>query len=325
MTTDTTPSTAAATGDSFLTDSARRVEPASGLDMPLFLDKHADARELIGVVIATEAQRIARHESEARLGVDPDGVHQLRVAGRRLRCHLKQFRTWLAPEWVGVMRTETAWVTDALARVRDLEVMRDVLSACAASLPAADVGSLEPLFLNLAAQHADARHDMLVMLDDPRFEELLVELDRAATDPPFVLDGPYGATKMITTVTEKAWKKLDSAVALLGVAPNDAALHQVRLLAKRARFSAEAAVPIVGSEARRFARAMSSVQNVLGIQHDAVVAHHWVRQHAVAETSPVSFAGGMVAGLLRNSAASAAHEFPAVWRKASRAKLREWL
>jgi hypothetical protein len=39
----------------------------------------------------------------------------------------------------------------------------------------------------------------------------------------------------------------------------------------------------------------------------------------------VSFAGGMVAGLLRNSAASAAHEFPAVWRKASREKLREWL
>jgi CHAD domain-containing protein len=166
---------------------------------------------------------------------------------------------------------------------------------------------------------------MLVMLDDPRFEELLLELGRAATDPPFVVKGPLPATKMIKLVTNKAWKKLDGAVASLGVAPNDAALHRVRLLAKRTRFSAEAAVPVVGPEARRFARAMSSVQNVLGIQHDSVVAHQWVRQHAVAETSPVSFAGGMVAGLLRNSAASAAHEFPGVWRKASRTKLREWL
>ena len=293
--------------------------------MPLCLDRHADARQLIGVVIAAEAQRIARHESEARLGVDPDGVHQLRVAGRRLRCHLKQFHTWLAPDWVGVMRTETAWVTDSLGHVRDLEVIRDVLSACAASLPAADVGSLEPLFLNLAAQHADARHDMLVMLDDPRFEELLLELGRAAIDPPFVVKGPYSAAKMIGIVSAKSWKRLDGAVAALGVAPNDASLHHVRLLAKRARFAAEAAVPVVGPEARRFPRAMSSVQNVLGIQHDAVVAHQWVRQHAVAETSPVSFAGGMVAGLLRNTAASAAHEFPGVWRKASRAKLREWL
>ena len=322
MSTDTP---TAAAPDQFLGEAGRRIEPASGLDMPLTLSHQADAGELIGVVIATEAQRIARHESEARLGVDPDGVHQLRVAGRRLRCHLKQFRPWLDPEWVAVMRTETAWVTDALARVRDLEVMRDVLSACAASLPATDVGSLEPLFLNLAAQHADARHDMLVMLDDPRFDELLVDLDRAALDPPLVGDGATSAQKMIRHVTAKAWKRLDDAVASLGVSPNDASLHRVRLLAKRARFAAEAATPVIGPEARRFARAMSSVQNVLGIQHDAVVAHHWVRTHAVAESSPVSFAGGMVAGLLRNSAASAAHEFPVVWRKASRGKLREWL
>ncbi len=317
--------TTPAGADLFLAEAPRRVEPASGLEMPLCLTRQSDARDLIGVVIATEAQRIARHESEARLGVDPDGVHQLRVAGRRLRCYLKQFRAWLDPEWVGVMRTETAWVTDALARVRDLEVMRDVLSACAASLPAADVGSLEPLFLNLAAQHADARHDMLGMLDDPRFEELLVALDHAALDPPFAAEGPQSAAKIIRAVTTKAWKRLDGAVDSLGVAPNDASLHRVRLLAKRARFAAEAAVPVIGPDARRFARAMSSVQNVLGIQHDAVVAHQWVRTHALPETPPVSFAGGMVAGLLRNSAASAAHEFPNVWRRASRGKLREWL
>ena len=45
----------------------------------------------------------------------------------------------------------------------------------------------------------------------------------------------------------------------------------------------------------------------------------------VAPWRQVSFAGGMVAGLLRNSAASAAHEFPNVWRRASRGKLRAWL
>ena len=170
MTTDTPTTT-----DLFLADSSRRLRATSGLDMPLCLDHNADARELIGVVIAAEAQRIARHESEARLGVDPDGVHQLRVAAAACAAISSSSARWLAPEWVGVMRTETAWVTDSLGRVRDLEVMRDVLSACAASLPAADVGSLEPLFLNLAAQHADARHDMLVMLDDPRFEELLLD------------------------------------------------------------------------------------------------------------------------------------------------------
>ena len=114
-----------------------------------------------------------------------------------------------------------------------------------------------------------------------------------------MIDGPYSAAKMIThghrEGVEAARRR---GRARSACAPNDASLHRVRLLAKRARFAAEAAMPVVGPEARRFARAMSSVQDVLGIQHDAVVAHQWVRTHAVAEASPVSFAGGMVAGLL---------------------------
>ncbi len=306
-------------------DGMRLVEPVSGLDMPLALSRNADARELIGVVLATEVQRIARHEAGARLGLDPDGVHQLRVGGRRLRCHLQQFRSVLDPEWVSVMRAEAAWYTNALAQLRDLEVMRDVLSACAASLPATDVSHLEPLFLILAAERADARHAMLEMLDSDRYQEMLVALAAAATDPPFAVEGPVHAARLTREITAKAWHRLERDVAALGVAPNDAALHHVRMLAKRARFASEASVAVCGPPARRFARAMASVQNVLGTQHDAVVAHHWVRSHALVEAPPVSFAAGMVAGLLRNTAATAAHEFPAVWKRSSRKKLREWL
>ena len=57
----------------------------------------------------------------------------------------------------------------------------------------------------------------------------------------------------------------------------DAALHQARKSARRARYAAEAASPATGKQARRFARQMKQVQSVLGDQHDAVLARQAAR------------------------------------------------
>ena len=57
----------------------------------------------------------------------------------------------------------------------------------------------------------------------------------------------------------------------------DAALHQARKSARRARYAAEAASPAAGKQARGFARQMKKVQSVLGDQHDAVLARQAAR------------------------------------------------
>jgi CHAD domain-containing protein len=209
--------------------------------------------------------------------------------------------------------------------VRDLEVMRDILAACAASLPAADVSHLEPLFAAAAAERDTARDAMLAALDSERNEMLQRLLAHAAATPPLAHDTDLDAVAIARRTTRSAWKRLERDVHALGPAPSDAALHDVRLRAKRARFAAEAAIPLVGNPARKFAKSMANLQGVLGAQHDAVVAHHWVRERAMHEEPTVAFAAGMVAGLLRNASQSAAREFPLVWTKASRLKLRSWL
>ena len=92
------------------------------------------------------------------------------------------------------------------------------------------------------------------------------------------------------------------AVDELGAVPSDAALHEVRIRAKRCRYAAELASPVIGRPARRARRARSTrVQDVLGEHQDAVVADAWLAKTA-PECSPAeAYALGMLAEIERGA------------------------
>ena len=69
-----------------------------------------------------------------RIGEDPEGVHQARVATRRLRSHLRTFRKLLEPEWAEPLRDELGWLGDELGGVRDADVLLDRLKSRIAAL-----------------------------------------------------------------------------------------------------------------------------------------------------------------------------------------------
>ena len=293
--------------------------------MPTPIVATDSAGVFIAWLIGQELHAIVTNESIARVGIDPDGVHQQRVAGRRLRCHLRHFRDLVDPQWFEVTMSELRWIGTALGTVRDLEVMRDVLSACAASLPSTDVQHLEPLFSQVTNERNQAHAELQGSLDSDRYTQLLANLTDAAASTPMIVDSDQTAAQLARSTTALAISRLDKSVNRLGPTPTDIDLHFVRLRAKRARFASEAAIALVGNPARKLAKSLANVQSVLGTQHDAVVAHHWVRAHALHEEPSVNFSAGMVAGLLRNASQQAAREFPAVWTKATREKLRSWM
>jgi CHAD domain-containing protein len=99
-------------------------------------------------------------------------------------------------------------------------------------------------------------------------------------------------------------------------------LHRVRILAKRARYAAEAVLPVFGKRARAFARAMAAVQDVLGEHQDAVVAGEWLRAHA---TGTGAFVAGELVAIERRAGEDARDEWPRVWASARRKKLRRWM
>ena len=61
-------------------------------------------------MIAAQVQEILRNDPVVRLREDPDAVHDMRVAVRRLRSILRSARVMLDEGWVDRARAELDWL-----------------------------------------------------------------------------------------------------------------------------------------------------------------------------------------------------------------------
>ena len=90
------------------------------------------------------------------------------------------------------------------------------------------------------------------------------------------------------------FKRLDKAASKLGNMPSSESLHRVRIRAKRARYAAEVAEPLVGKPARRFVSRAKKFQDVAGEHQDAVVAEQTLRGLVRSEPQLTFVAGRLV-------------------------------
>jgi CHAD domain-containing protein len=107
----------------------------------------------------------------------------------------------------------------------------------------------------------------------------------------------------------------------------DAALHQARKAAKRARYAGEAAAPAVGAKAGKFTKRMKRLQAELGAHQDTVIARQVVR--GLGMTAHLAGENAYTYGLLhaRDTAAAQRHAARArrAWRRLSRPRYRRWM
>jgi CHAD domain-containing protein len=120
---------------------------------------------------------------------------------------------------------------------------------------------------------------------------------------------------------------MESADAAGDAAEREHLLHEVRKEAKRTRYAAEAASPVLGKRAKRLAARAESVQEVLGEHQDSVVAREELRRLGAAShgTGVNGFTFGLLHGReqLRGDAAEA--RLGDVWARAFRPKAVRWL
>jgi CHAD domain-containing protein len=77
----------------------------------------------------------------------------------------------------------------------------------------------------------------------------------------------------------------------------------------------------LGKEAKEFAKVVSELQDVLGEHQDAVVAGEWLRENSAG----AGFVAGELAATEHFAAVTAREQWPAVWKRAKRKKLRRWM
>lgn len=265
----------------------------------------------------------------------PGSVHKMRVATRRLRSALVTYRKVFDREAVQPLVPELKWLAGALGAVRDAEVMRErVLGSLQGSpvhQPGAEAGTDRERDLR-PWDDADeaARESLLVELDGERYGRLLHALEGVVTAPAVTERGRRPARKVVRRGVAREYddvrRLVRRASSVTGADERADALHDARKAAKRARYAAELAAPVFGDEARAFAAAMESTQEVLGRHQDSVVLRERLRDLAASATDPMTaFEYGRLHALEQVRAREAEDRLPSVWRKASRKRLRRWL
>jgi CHAD domain-containing protein len=285
------------------------------------LGRNPTVRQLVKCALQASAARLVQLDPNVRLGEDPEDIHRFRVAARRLRSDLRTFGPVLDPTWNRALRDELAWLGAEVGTVRDLDVLRERLTASgAAALGPSDALGLALVMTRIEDQHEAARARVLRALRSRRYDRLLDSLVEAVHNPVYVdpkRDPDRPARKFVRQCIRRQWRQLDRAVDALDEVPDDAALHQVRIRAKRCRYAAEAAAPLVGRDARRLARRMTALQDELGVLCDTNFAEGWLRKAASSDADCAVVAGKLIA-VERFQRARAREDWRPVWQKARR-------
>jgi CHAD domain-containing protein len=281
------------------------------------------AKDVIKAVLAESVAALLHHDPLVRTGRDPEAVHQARVATRKLRSNLRTFAPLLDLEWTEPLRSELGWLAMGLGAVRDREVLLDRLRLRAQSLPASDTRSAASLLHLLEVEIDELRKRLKVDLDSQRYVDLLERLVAAAHAPATLPDADQPAKTSLPALATTPWRRLRSAVRQLPETPTDPELHRIRILAKRARYAAEAVAAVAGPDAAAFGRAAAKLQTILGEHQDSVTAQAWLR--AAKVTGRRAFVAGELIALERIAAEVARAKWPQVWDALNRKGLRVWM
>ena len=225
------------------------------------------------------------HEPGARLGEDPEALHDLRVAGRRLDAILRQFRPYL-PAPILRIRPTLKTVLRALGSARDLDVALIELEAFSRGLPESERNSAEPLKRHLVSESGRARARMLSVLDSLWVQRNLQEFTSllsapsAASQPP----SPELMLQAAPELIRRRYRKLRKGANRLTPNSSMEAYHQARGRVKRFRYTLEAMAVIYGKPADAMLRTLRRWQEKLGVQQDAAVASR--RLKALASAPP---------------------------------------
>ncbi|HEY3786424.1 MAG TPA: CHAD domain-containing protein [Steroidobacteraceae bacterium] len=225
------------------------------------------------------------HEPGARLGDDPEALHDLRVAGRRLDATLRQFGAYL-PVTLRRLSQTLKKVMRALGEARDFDVALAELEQFSSALAQGDRNSVEPLQQHLHTERAHARARMLAILDSTSVQRDFGKLTLTLTEPPSsaqpssVQTAADVASQMIRDRYRKMRKKADR----LGRLSSMEAYHEVRGRVKKLRYALDSVAALYGKPADDMLRALRRWQESLGVQHDAHVASG--RLQALASAPP---------------------------------------
>jgi triphosphatase len=294
-------------------------------------------------IILNAFSHLTANDDCARLNLDIEGVHQCRIALRRLRSALKIYRPLLCRKRIEPIDEAVRWLGKILGTARDLDVLQaDLLTPAIAALGEAE--PLAPLIGNLEARKAAAYASVREALASARYRHLLIDLcalahaddigkssEGKSREDGGSLDQPL--TDLAASALSRAHAKLierGSGFESLSKVER----HDVRIALKRLRYALDffgGVFEADGEAKKKFVKKLTRLQDDLGRMNDVAVAETMLAQlvgvagegsnpAAAAAQGQLAFAAGGILGWHRRRAAEIDTHLVKDWNAFARAK-----
>jgi CHAD domain-containing protein len=221
----------------------------------------------------------------AVLSAQPEGVHQVRVAVRRLRSAISSLKKMLPPEDVQWVTEELRWLGGMLGPVRNLDVFAaELVPAARTGLP--DEPGWDDLSATLDRLRVTAYERIRDAILSRRYTTSMLRLLRwfeasgwrrhSASDQRDAMTSPIGA--IARGVLDRRRRKVRQRGKGFGsLAPPER--HKLRIAVKKLRYTVELFGSLFDSdESERFVRSLKRLQGDLGYANDVRVAHEFVTE-----------------------------------------------
>ncbi|GIQ77505.1 inorganic triphosphatase [Bradyrhizobium sp. RD5-C2] len=288
----------------------------SGITADLVVD------DVIALLVGSCWHHLLKNHAVAEQGSDPEGVHQMRVALRRLRTICALFRRDIpAPAFLAI-NSEAKWLMRQLGKARDWDVFAGTtITRLVSAVPDIDLDGLRKA---VEQRQKSSYGTLQSVLADPRCSRFLLSLGHLVerrswrneidSEALAVLSQPMPV--LADQILERLHRKtLKRGARFRRLDIN--AQHNLRINLKKLRYAAEFFLPLYASHApaKRYVKRLAGLQNSLGRVCD--IGSTRVLLHTIAQDDqPALHLGiGAMAGWLARDQIAVAKALRKSWRR----------
>ncbi len=259
------------------------------LATPSNLNANDPILKLVYCYLGRQLNALKLHMPWAWEGLDPEGVHQMRVAIRRFRSVLRFFRHMFHGDTMTKLNHELRWLARILGNARDADVCGEAIPGYREALSEKFSDAIGSYEQHLRDTTSEAYAALIEGLESERYVELVHQLENFINSgPPISVLRRFGSVR-ISDGADLYFKPLIEMMLKQGRSikadsPADK-LHELRIEAKRLRYLLEFLSEIESERWTKAVKATRRLQTILGDHQDAYTAQ--VRLQAYAQSVPL--------------------------------------
>jgi CHAD domain-containing protein len=291
--------------------------------VPGYVAKSMRPEEAFRATLLDCLAQITANAATLRAARSVEGLHQLRVAFRRLEVALGAFGKEFGQDWIEELRGRAKILLGRLSAARDLDVFTGKLLASPAKSGVSD--GLAQLRLRAESARDTAWAAALVCISGADFEIFTDDVAAlAGSQLPLTRDRklPRTARRILNRQVKRVRKR-----AKLAVSREEGDLHRLRIALKKLRYTAEFFAPLYPKRAvSRYLRKLRGLQNHLGELNDvanvrSVVAALLREKAKKDDDGAMRYAAGAMVGWYGAQVPHTAKQAMKRYRKFKRAKV----